>query len=349
MDLPSGTRNYDYARDMAVLRTKTHWAFFIGLLIIVFTAPLYLGNYWLSVFNLIGITIVAVTGLNILIGYCGQLSIGHAGFMAVGAYTTGILTAKLGLPFPVGLLCAGLSAGLIGIIFGLPSVRVKGFYLAITTIAAQFIIIWVINHWSVTGGFVGMDVPRASIFGFVFKTEASQFYLIMVIVALCIFLAKNLARGRVGRAFIAVRDNDLAAEVMGINLLYYKLLAFFIGCFLAGIAGALYAHWTGFLNAENFTLTDSILYIGMVIIGGLGTTIGPILGVVVIRLLQQLIIYISPFIENAIPSLSTGFTTGLGPMVFGLVIILFLILEPRGLAHRWTLFKAAYRLWPFSY
>jgi branched-chain amino acid transport system permease protein len=194
-----------------------------------------------------------------------------------------------------------------------------------------------------------MDVPRASIFGFVFKTEASQFYLIMVIVALCIFLAKNLARGRVGRAFIAVRDNDLAAEVMGINLLYYKLLAFFIGCFLAGIAGALYAHWTGFLNAENFTLTDSILYIGMVIIGGLGTTIGPILGVVVIRLLQQLIIYISPFIENAIPSLSTGFTTGLGPMVFGLVIILFLILEPRGLAHRWTLFKAAYRLWPFSY
>jgi branched-chain amino acid transport system permease protein len=349
MDLPSGTRNYDYARDMAVMRTKTHWAFFVGFLILVFTAPLYLRSDWLGVFNLIGITVIAVTGLNILIGYCGQLSIGHAGFMAVGAYTTGVLTGELGLPFPVALLCAGLSAGLIGIIFGLPSVRVKGFYLAITTIAAQFIIIWIINHWSVTGGFVGMDVPRASIFGFVFKTEASQFYLIMVIVALCIFFAKNLARGRVGRAFIAVRDNDLAAEVMGINLLYYKLTAFFIGCFLAGIAGALYAHWTGFLNAENFTLTDSILYIGMVIIGGLGTTIGPIIGVVLIRVLQQVIIYISPFIENAIPSLSTGFTTGLGPMVFGLTIILFLILEPRGLAHRWALFKAAYRLWPFSY
>jgi branched-chain amino acid transport system permease protein len=350
MDLPSGTRNYDYARDMAVLRTKTHWAFFIGFLILLFTAPLYLSGYWLSVFNLIGITIVAITGLNILIGYCGQLSIGHAGFMAVGAYTTGILTGQLHLPFLLGLLCAGLIAGFIGIIFGLPSVRVKGFYLAITTIAAQFIIIWVINHWtSVTGGFVGMDVPRASIFGFVFKTEASQFYLIMVIVALCVLLAKNLARGRVGRAFIAIRDNDLAAEVMGINLLYYKLLAFFIGCFLAGIAGALYAHWTGFLNGENFTLTDSILYIGMVIIGGVGTTIGPIMGVVVIRLLQQGIIFISPLVEKTIPALSTGFTTGLGPMVFGLVIILFLILEPRGLAHRWALFKAAYRLWPFSY
>jgi branched-chain amino acid transport system permease protein len=349
MDLPSGTRNYDYARDMAVLRTKTHWALFIGLLVIVFTAPLYLGNYWLGVFNLIGITIITVTGLNILIGYCGQLSIGHAGFMAVGAYTTAVLTNRLGFPFLGGLICSGFSAGLIGLIFGLPSVRVKGFYLAITTIAAQFIIIWIINHWSLTGGFVGINVPPASIFGFAFKTEASQFYLIMIIVALCLFLAKNLARGRVGRAFIAVRDNDLAAEVMGINLLYYKLLAFFIGCFLAGIAGALFAHWTGFLNGENFTLTDSILYIGMVIIGGLGTTIGPIIGAVVIRLLQQGVVFTSPFIEKAIPSLSTGFTTGLGPMVFGLAIILFLILEPRGLAHRWTLFKAAYRLWPFSY
>ncbi len=349
MDLPCGTRNYDYARDMAVLRTRTHWVLFLGLLAIVFTAPLYLGNYWLSVCNLIGITIIAVTGLNILTGYCGQLSIGHAGFMAVGAYTTAILTSKLGFPFLAGLICSGFSAGLIGIIFGLPSVRVRGFYLAITTIAAQFIIIWVINHWSVTGGFVGMRVPAASIGGLQMRSESSQFYLIMIVTAICILFAKNLARGRVGRAFIAVRDNDLAAEVMGINLTYYKLLAFFIGCFLAGIAGALFAHWTGFLNAENFTLTDSILYIGMVIIGGLGTTLGPILGVVLIRLLQQGIMYISPVLEGAFPAIPAGFTSGIAPMVFGLVIILFLVLEPRGLAHRWTLFKAAYRLWPFSY
>jgi branched-chain amino acid transport system permease protein len=349
MDLPCGTRNYDYARDMAILRTKTHWALFIALLLILFTAPLYLSNSWLSRCNLIGITIIAITGLNILTGYCGQLSIGHAGFMAVGAYTTGILTGKLGMPFLAGLICSGFSAGLIGLIFGLPSVRVKGFYLAITTIAAQFIIIWVINHWSLTGGFVGMSVPRASIGGFTFRSEASQFYLIMVITAICILFANNLARSRVGRAFIAVRDNDLAAEVMGINLTYYKLLAFFIGCFLAGIAGALFAHWTGFLNAENFTLTDSILYIGMIIIGGLGTTIGPILGAVVIRILQDRIMYIAPVLERAFPAIPAGFTSGIAPMVFGLVIVLFLILEPRGLAHRWVLFKAAYRLWPFSY
>jgi len=334
---------------MAIFRTKTHWVLLSVLFVILFTAPLYWGNYWLGVANLIGITIIAATGLNILTGYCGQLSIGHAGFIAVGAYTSAVLTNRLELPFLIGLISAGLIAGLIGMIFGIPSLRVKGFYLAITTIAAQFIIIWVINHWTnVTGGFNGISVPPASIGGITFISQTSQFYLIMVIVVLVIFLAKNLARTRVGRAFVAVRDNDLAAEVMGINLFRYKLLAFFVGCFLAGIAGSLLAHWIGFMNAENFSIMDSILYIGMIIIGGLGTTIGPIFGVIFIRMLQQGITFIAPVLEQTF-ALPAGFTTGIGPMVFGLAIVLFLILEPRGLAHRWQLFKASYRLWPFSY
>jgi len=351
MSLPSGTRNYTYAQDMAILRTKTHWVLLIGFLVLLFAAPRYLGNYWLGVANLIGITLIAATGLNILVGYCGQLSIGHAGFIAVGAYTAAVLTNRLELPFLVGLICAGFTAGLIGLIFGIPSVRVKGFYLAITTIAAQFIIIWVINHWSaVTGGFIGIKVPYAAIGGFVFRSEASQFYLIMTIAILATFFSKNLVRTRVGRAFIAIRDNDLAAQVMGINLFYYKLLAFFIGCFLAGIAGALLAHWIGFMNAEHFTLTESILYIGMIIIGGLGTTLGPILGVVFIRLLQQVLtVQVVPLLETTFTALPAGFATGVTPMLFGLAIVLFLILEPRGLAHRWMLFKSAYRLWPFSY
>jgi len=349
LGLPAGTRNYNYAQDMAIFRTKTHWALLLALFVILFTAPLYCGNYWLSVANLIGITIIAATGLNILTGYCGQLSIGHAGFIAVGAYTSAVITNRLELPFLVGLICAGLTAGLIGMIFGIPSLRVKGFYLAISTIAAQFIIIWVINHWtSVTGGFMGISVPPASIGGITFISQSSQFYLIMVITVLVVFLAKNLARTRAGRAFIAIRDNDLAAQVMGINLFRYKLIAFFIGCFLAGIAGSLLAHWIGFMNAENFTLMDSILYIGMIIIGGLGTTTGPIFGVIFIRMLQQGITFIAPWLED-IFTLPAGFTTGIGPMVFGLAIVLFLILEPRGLAHRWQLFKASYRLWPFSY
>ncbi|MFW6150291.1 MAG: branched-chain amino acid ABC transporter permease [Chloroflexota bacterium] len=349
IDLPAGTRNYSYAQDMAVFRTRTHWALFAALLVVLFTTPLYWGSYWLGVLNLIGITIIAATGLNILVGYCGQLSIGHAGFIAVGSYTSAVLTTRFGVPFLAAMLCAGVTAGLVGMIFGIPSLRVKGFYLAISTIAAQFIIIWVINHWTeLTGGFLGMAVAPASVAGMALVSQARQFYLIIPTTIAAVYAAKNLARTRVGRAFVAVRDNDLAAEVMGINLFRYKLLAFFIGCFLAGIAGSLFAHWVGFVNAENFTLTDSILYVGMIIIGGLGTAVGPIFGVLFIRLLQQGVTFVSPILETAF-ALPAGFTTGIGPMLFGLAIVLFLVLEPRGLAHRWQLFKASYRLWPFSY
>ncbi len=350
MHLPAGIRNFSYAQDMAIFRTRWQWIMLALLFVMLFTSPLYLNNFWLGTINLIGISIVAATGLNILIGYCGQLSIGHAGFMAVGAYTYAIMITRFDLPFLLAMLAAGLVAGLAGLIFGIPSVRVKGFYLAISTIAAHFIIIWVINQWSgVTGGYNGMSVPIANIFGASLASQQNQFYFIFIIVTIVIFMAKNIARTKTGRAFVAIRDNDLAAEVMGINLFRYKLLAFFIGCFLAGIAGSLLANWIGYLNAENFSLTESILYVGMIIIGGLGTTIGPILGVIFIRLLQQGVNYISPVVENIFPVFPSGFTAGLGPMVFGLVIVLFLVLEPRGLAHRWNLFKASYRFWPFSY
>jgi branched-chain amino acid transport system permease protein len=335
---------------MAIFRTRTHWVLLLALLVALFTAPFYWANYWLGVANLIGITVIAITGLNLLTGYCGQLSIGHAGFIAVGAYTSAILTSGLGVPFPLALVSAGLVAGLTGMIFGIPSLRVKGFYLAISTIAAQLIILWVINHWTgMTGGFNGMSVPYMSIGNLTFRSEGSQFYLIMIVAVATVFLAKNIARSRVGRAFVAIRDNDLAAEVMGINLFRYKLLAFFIGCFFAGIAGSLLAHWFRFVNTENFTFASSILYIGMIIIGGLGTTLGPILGAIFIRLLDVGVTHLSPALEAAFPNWPSGFTAGISPAVFGLVIILFLIFEPRGLAHRWALFKSAYRLWPFSY
>lgn len=350
MDLPAGTRNYSYAEDMAIFRTRTQRVLLFLLLGLLFTAPLWMNNTWLGLINLIGITLIAATGLNILTGYCGQLSIGHAGFIAVGAYTSAILTSRLGMPFLVGLISGGVLAGMVGMIFGIPSLRVRGFYLAISTIAAFFIIMWVITHWDgVTGGFMGMSVPVATLGPFAFKTESSLYFLIMVITVLTIFFAKNLARTRVGRAFVAIRDNDLAAEVMGINLFRYKLTAFFIGCFLAGIAGGLRAHYTGYLSHEFFTLSDSILLIGMIIIGGLGTTLGPIMGVILIKVLDQVLTHeLIPFIENT-KILPSGFASGIAPMVFGITIILFLILEPRGLAHRWQIFKGSYRIWPFSY
>lgn len=349
--LPCGVHNHSYAKDMAILRTKTHWALFLLLLALGGTLPLYCSGTWLAVAILIGITIIAAVGLNILTGYCGQLSIGHAGFIAVGAYTSAVLTATYNFSFLLGLLCAGLMAGFIGFIFGFPSLRVKGFYLAIATIAAQFIILWVISHWDkVTGGQLGLTVPFASIAGFQLRDDFHMYYLVMFVAALAIFFSMNLARTRVGRAFVAIRDNDLAAEVMGVNLWIYKLLAFFIGCFWAGIAGSLSAHWMGSVSPEGYSFMESILYVGLIIIGGLGTTVGPIFGAIFIRLLDQLTgIYLSPALTAIFPNLPSGFTTGIGPMLFGIIIVLFLVLEPRGLAHRWTLFKFSYRLWPFPY
>jgi branched-chain amino acid transport system permease protein len=349
MDLPAGTRNYSYSEDVTIFRTGTQKSLLAVLILVLLTAPIWFGGYWLTVANLIGITIISVTGLNILTGYCGQLSIGHAGFMSVGAYTSAILTSRFGVPFLAALLCAGFLAGAVGMIFGIPSLRVKGFYLAISTIAAQFIIIWVAKHWTLTGGAAGMEVMPASILGFEIKTPTEKYYLVLAITIIAIFVAKNIVRTRVGRAFVAIRDNDLAAEVMGINLFRYKLTAFFIGCFYAGIAGSLLAHISFSTSADYFPFLDSVLFVGMIIIGGLGTTLGPILGALAIRLLDVLVTKLSPTLQSAFPNLPPGFTSGIAPLLFGLAIILFLLFEPRGLAHRWTIFKSAYRLWPFSY
>jgi branched-chain amino acid transport system permease protein len=347
LDLPAGVRNISYAKDMAIFRTRTHWFLLLLLLVLLVTAPLYWNGYWLDFIRLTMIVVISATGLNILTGYCGQLSIGHAGFMAVGAFTSAILTARLGAPFLIALPAAGIMAGLVGILFGMPSLRVKGFYLAISTLAAQFIIVWVISHWSVTSS--GLAAPAPSFGGIVLQSHNSKYYLVLAVAALTIFLAKNLARTRTGRAFIAIRDNDLAAEVMGINLFRYKLLAFFIGCFFAGIAGSLFVHcWTGFVTHESFSFNDSILYVGLIIIGGLGTGIGPIFGAVFIGLLRVIQGQISPLLISTF-GLSSNIAVGVGPILYGLAIILFLIFEPRGLAHRWQLFKASYRLWPFSY
>ncbi len=351
MSLPCGIRNFSYHTDIAIIRTKTQWVLLILFMLALFVLPLYLPGSWFDTVNSIGILLIAVIGLNILMGYCGQLSLGHAGFMAVGAFTSALLTGNLHVPFLLALIISGLSAGIIGLIFGIPSLRVKGFYLAITTIAAQFIIIWILQNWTdITHGSNGLDVLPASIFNLEFDSEIKQYYLIFTIAIISVLFATNLARSRIGRAFIAIRDNDLAAEVMGINVFSYKLLAFFLGCFLAGIAGSLYAQYRGHISYEDFTFQQSILYIGMLIIGGLGSSLGPIFGTVIIETLQKsLTNTAAPWLEHTMTFMPTGFSSGLNLMLFGLAIILILIFEPRGLAHLWALFKSSYRMWPFSY
>jgi len=347
VSLPSGTFNQGYGQDMAIFRTRTHWVMLIAFLIFLFACPLFFGDRILTVLTIIGISVISVHGLNILTGYCNQISMGHAGFMAVGAYTSAILTAKLGFSFWAALPCAALAAGIVGIIFGLPSLRIKGFYLIMATIAAHFIIIWVILQlYGITGGSDGLSVPRPEIGGFVFKSKSSYFYLVMIIACLGTFLAKNIVRTRAGRAFIAIRDNELAAEVMGVNLWSYKLVAFFIGCVYAGVAGSLLVHYVAFATTDQFPFMNSVWYLGMLIVGGMGSTAGAIFGAVFLKLLDELVTIFGPVLSAAVAPQAAA---SLSLIMRGLVIILFLIFEPRGLAHRWQMIKSYYRLWPFSH
>ena len=332
---------------MAIFRTRLHWAMLGLFLILLFCCPLFLSDRMLTIMTMIGIAIISVHGLNILTGYCGQISIGHVGFMAVGAYISAILTAKLGWPFWAALPCAGLAAGVAGLIFGLPSLKIRGFYLIMATIAAQFIIIWVVLHLrSLTGGADGLTVPKPKIGSFVLMSKGSYFYLVMVIACIATFLAVNICRSRVGRAFVAIRDNDLAAEVMGISLWSYKLQAFFIGCVYAGVAGSLLVHYYGFASVDQFPFMDSVWYLGMLIVGGMGSIEGAILGAVSLKLLDELVTVVGPVLSTAVAAQAAA---SLALITRGLIIMLFLIFEPRGLAHRWGIIKAYFRLWPFSH
>lgn len=348
---PCGTYDESYAQDMAIVRTRWQWIMMIGFLIILFTLPTWLPGQWLNLVNLIGISLIAVLGLNILTGYCGQISLGQAAFMAVGAYTSGVLTAKLGWPFWAALPCAALMSGLVGIIFGLPSLRVKGFYLAMATLAAQFIIPAIIINplEGLTGGTHSLVVPAPRVGDMAVTTVQGMFFIIMPITVLMTFFAKNIVRTGVGRAFIAIRDNDLAAEVMGINVFGYKLLAFFICSIYAGVAGALWAHWMRAINPDHFTFMDSIWYAGMMIVGGMGSITGAIFGTVFLRVLDELTKIMGMQLSTIFITWASFIQGALGPIVYGLVIVLFIIFEPRGLAHRWEIFKASYRLRPFAY
>ena len=347
MGLRTGTFHENYAQDTAIFRTTLHWGMLFVFLILLFTCPFFLSDRLLTLMTMIGISIVSVHGLNILTGYCGQISIGHAGFMAVGGYTSAILMVKLGWPFWATLPCGALAAGIAGLIFGLPSLKIKGFYLIMATIAAHFIIVWLILQLhGLTGGGDGFSVPRPEIAGIAFKSKRSYYYLVMIFACLATYTAQNIVRTRAGRAFVAIRDNDLAAEVMGINLWSYKLQAFFIGCIYAGVAGALLTHYFAYASAELFPFMDSVWYLGMLIVGGMGSTVGAIFGAVSLKLLDELVTIVGPILAAAVAPQAAA---ALGLITRGLIIILFLIFEPRGLEHRWEIIKAYFKLWPFSH
>lgn len=347
--LPSGIFNTKLENDTAILRTKTQWFLLLILFAFLFTTPLYLSNFWLSHLIHLGISAIAVLGLHILTGLCGQFSLGQAAFMAVGAYTTAVFASKFGLSGWAALPLAGINAGLVGLVFGTPSLRIKGFYLAMSTLAAQFIIMWCFTNIDYFGGTSGLSLEPLKLGSLNFRDRGTFYILVMIFVVIMTFFAKNLQRTKTGRTFIAIRDNELAAEVMGVNLFRHKLLAFFIGCFFAGIAGWLYAYYQGRVGYTQFSLADSIWYLGMLVVGGMGSTAGALLGAGGIKFLDVIVYYLSLNLGRSFPSLGAQFFSGAGLILFAIVVILFMIFEPRGIYHRWEAFKSTYRLYPYSY
>jgi len=349
---PCGVFDETYAQTMAIVRTRRHWLLAALGFALIMAMPLYLSGRVLHFVNLVGITMIAAQGLNLLTGYAGQISLGTSAFMAVGAYSSALLTVHAAFPFWLALPTAAVITGVVGVFFGAPSLRIKGFYLAMATLAAQVIIPWIINNvrTDLTGGSNSMLVAAPVVAGWTLSSQQEIFYLIIPMAGLTLFLVRNLVRSRIGRAFIAIRDNDLAAEMMGISLLKYKLLAFFISSLYAGLAGSLWAHWMRAISPDQFNLMESIWFLGMIIVGGMGSVVGVAFAVVFIKLLDISITVFSPSLTSFMsPQLAQDTAAGLSPFVFGLIILTFLILEPRGLAHRWEISKSYFRLWPFKY
>jgi len=349
---PCGTFDATYEKDIAIIRTRTQGWITVAGLIGLALLPEVLGGGMITTVNLIAISVISVMGLNILTGLTGQISLGQGAFMGVGAYSLMMLMNLVGLSFWLALPCAMITAGLTGLIFGLPSLRIKGFYLAMATLAAQFLIPWsIINvRPDLTGGTSTLNVPAPDLFGFVFSSQHRIYYLVMFFAVIMVFMTRNLQRSKIGRAFVAIRDNDLAAEIMGVEIFRYKLLSFFMCSLYAGLAGSLWVVWMGAVNVDSFTLHESIWYLGMIIVGGLGSVPGAVYGVIFIRLLELFAQFIGPLTAGFFPdAVAAAVKSGISPFIFGLVILLFLIYEPRGLAHRWEIFKHFYRRWPFSY
>lgn len=343
-----GLFHTSYAAEDGLFRSKFQklcLGLFLALLLV---CPRFLDAYAMSVLNLILIATIGAVSLNLLTGMCGQMSLGHGAFVGVGAYAAGIFS-NAGLPFPLALLGGGGVAALTGMVFGIPSLRLKGIYLAISTMAAQLILEYVFLHASdLTGGGNGLPVNPPELLGFAFNTDARIFYLILFVTALCVLAVTNVSRSRAGRAFVAIRDYYQSAENVGVNLFFLKLQAFGLSSFLAGIAGGLWAHYTQYITPEQFSIAQSISYLAMIIIGGMGSVLGSIFGAVFITLLPELLNLLTTALSGVAPDLSTLII----PMkegVFGLMLVLFLIFEPEGLARKWRLTKAYWKLYPFAY
>jgi branched-chain amino acid transport system permease protein len=342
----TGVFHETFAAEERLWDSTTAQRWMLAFTVALFTLPAWGTDYMLAMACIVGIHVIATLGLNITTGNAGLISLSHGAFLGVGCYTVAWL-AKHGVPFYVSLPAAGFVTAALGVIVGLPSLRVKGLYLAIATLAAHFILTFVFREWeAVTGGVPGTSIPRASLFGYELGGDRRLFYLIFACAFAMAVAARNVGRTYIGRAFVAVRDRDISAEILGVNLLRTKLLAFAIGAFYAGVAGGLLGYFYGAITPEYFVLTLSVFYLAAVIVGGLGSVLGSILGALFMTFVPEALRLAAHASSQWFPAVA-GLLLPMQQVVFGVLIIVFLVFEPHGLAAIWARIRRTFHLWPF--
>jgi branched-chain amino acid transport system permease protein len=344
----------DYYEDVQFFRSGVTLFWFIVLIAFLALFPFLFKNYYVYVANYMAINVIVAIGLSLLVGYTGQISLGHSGFFAIGAYGTLALMSKVGLPFVIALPAAALATALFGFLIGLPALRLEGPYLSIATLGFGLTITRVIGRIEFFGGRQGLHAPELTIGPWHLNTDRDFYYLLITIAVILTVAARNLIKTKVGRAFIAIRDADIAAETMGVNLMYYKTLAFAVSAFYTGIAGGLYAFVLRFIEPELFGLFMSILFLAMVVVGGLGSIFGAIAGACLLSYMDLELRNILgiPYVGLWLEALSKSYfsITGVSNIQFilyGLIMVLIMIFEPLGLYGFWIRTKIYWRTWPF--
>jgi branched-chain amino acid transport system permease protein len=344
----------DYYEDVQFFSSGVTIFWFIVLIAFLALFPFLFKNYYVYVANYMAINVIVAIGLNILVGYTGQISLGHSGFFAIGAYGTLVLMAKVGLPFVLALPAAALATAVFGFLIGLPALRLEGPYLSIATLGFGLTITRVIGRIEFFGGRQGLHAPELTIGPWHLNTDRDFYYLLITLTVILTVAARNIIKTKVGRAFIAIRDADIAAETMGVNLMYYKTLAFAVSAFYTGLAGGLYAFVLRFIEPELFGLLMSILFLAMVVVGGLGSVFGAIAGACLLSWMDLELrnILSIPYVGLWLEALSKSYfsITGVSNIQFilyGLIMVLIMIFEPLGLYGFWIRTKIYWRTWPF--
>jgi branched-chain amino acid transport system permease protein len=344
----------NYYEDVQLFSSGVVVFWFIALLVFLAVFPFLFKNYHVYMANYMAINIIVAIGLNLLVGYTGQISLGHAGFFALGAYGTIIFMTKVHLPFILALPAAAFSAALFGFLLGLPALRLEGPYLSIATLGFGLTITQVIGRIEIFGGRQGLHTPDLTIGPWHLESDKDFYYLLMIITVLLTLAARNLIKTKVGRAFIAIRDADVAAETMGVNLTFYKTLAFAISAFYTGIAGGLFAFVLRFIEPEIFTLMMSIIFLAMVVVGGLGSIMGSIAGACLLSWLDLSLrnILSVPYLGEWLEALSKSYfsITGVSNIqfiIYGLIMVLIMLFEPLGIYGFWIRTKIYWKTWPF--